>query len=130
MHEMRPRLGPILPGTRRHVGANIAFPLIWESARFVILVQRFSVILAFPVKAAPSVCSRRLPSTIARLVEAGQAEQVRKEAEFPVAMQTGCILKKYQLSTSASVGFHLERAPFREIPSMVKALVVQDNVQE
>jgi len=81
--------------------------------------------LAFPEKVAPSLFRSWQPQTIARLIETGQAEQVRKEAEFPVAMQAGCILKKYELSTNASVGLHLESAPIQQ---PFEALILQDDI--
>jgi hypothetical protein len=92
--------------------------------------SHFRVILAFLVNDAPALFRRWPPQTIARSIETSQAEQVREEAEFSVAMQTGCILKKYELSTNAPVGFHREPAPFRVIPSLLEALVPQNDAQK
>jgi hypothetical protein len=86
--------------------------------------------LAFPVKLTAGIFRRWPPQTIDRSLQAGKPEQVRKEAEFSVAMQTGCILKKYELSTNAPVGFHRKPAPFRVIPSLLEALVPQNDGQK
>jgi hypothetical protein len=83
--------------------------------------------LAFPVGDGPDFFRRWPPQTIVRSLQTGKAEQVREEAEFSVAMQTGCILKKYELSTNARVGLHLEPRPFAVNISMLEALVPQDD---
>jgi len=83
--------------------------------------------LTFPVKGAPSLLRCRPPQTIVRSIETGKAEQVREEAEFSFAMQTGCVLKENELSTNARVGFHREPTLDIAILSPLEGLALQDD---